>query len=65
MPHPSAIKAAAAARGESLQDVASATGYSAGTIYQVSGGAVAPWPELRRRLADHFGFDPFDSGQAG
>lgn len=60
MPRPSPLKAAAAAAGLTLTDVARRTGYSAGTIGQVSRGNTEPWPELRRRLEDLFGFDPFE-----
>lgn len=59
MPSPSPLKAAAASRGETLASVAAATGYTTRTIYSVSNGAVSPWPEMRRRLAEHFGFDVF------
>ena len=60
MSRPSPLKAAAAARGLSLVDVARVTGYSSGTVSQVSRGSVQPWPEFRRRMADLFGADPFE-----
>lgn len=60
MPRPSPIKAAAARTGRTLRDVAEETGYSYGTIGVVSRGTSAPWPELRRRLTDLFGFDPYE-----
>lgn len=59
MSTPSPLKAAAAAKGLTLADVAREAGYSAGTVGQVSRGNVAPWPEFRRRMAEIFGFDPF------
>lgn len=59
MPRPSPLKAAAAAAGLTLADVARETGYSPGTLGQVSGGYSRPWPELRRRLESLFGFDPY------
>ncbi len=59
---PSPLKAAAAARGLTLTDVAAKTGYSAGTVGQVSRGTVEPWPEFRRRMIDLFGRDVFDEG---
>jgi transcriptional regulator with XRE-family HTH domain len=49
----------AAAHGLSLREVARLTGYKPRTIRRVSRGACAPWPELRRRLTDLFGFDPY------
>lgn len=58
MPNPSPIKAAAAAQGLTLADVARLTGYSPNTLRAVSRGTSAPWPELRRRLTDLFGYDP-------
>ena len=56
---PAPLKAAAAARGLTLTEVAEATGYSAGTVGQVSRGTVEPWPEFRRRMTDLFGRDVF------
>ncbi|MGI8937709.1 MAG: helix-turn-helix domain-containing protein, partial [Iamia sp.] len=62
MPRPSPLKAAAATAGLSLADVARETGYSPGTLGQVSRGRAQPWPELRRRLTALFGYDPLDTG---
>ena len=60
MPKPSPLKAAAAAQGLTLTDVARQTGYSVGTVGQVSRGRTQPWPEFRRKMVDLFGFDPFE-----
>jgi transcriptional regulator with XRE-family HTH domain len=57
MSKPSPIKAAAAAQGLTLKEVAEHCGYSAGTIGLVSRGNVEPWPELRARLTALFGRD--------
>lgn len=65
MSRPSPLKAAAAAKGLTLKAVAEATGYTEGTIGQVSRGNAAPWPELRRRLTELFGFDPFGRNAGG
>ena len=59
MPAPSPLKAAAAAKGLTLIEVADRIGYSANTVGNVSKGAATPWPEIRRRLEVLFGFDPY------
>lgn len=64
MSRPSPLKAAAAAKGLTLTDVARATGYSPGTVGQVSRGCTEPWPKFRRSMAELFGFDPFDDEAA-
>lgn len=60
MPAPSPLKAAAAAAGLTLTELAEELGYSPGTLGQVSRGHQQPWPELRRRLKDKLGRDPFE-----
>lgn len=59
------MQAVAAAHGLSLRDLAHLTGYERAPIRRVSRGACAPWPELRRRLTDLFGFDPYADSDSG
>ena len=63
---PSPLKAAAAASGITLAELAESIGYSRATLYQINTGRVAPWPELRRRLEVALGVDVFadDRGAA-
>ncbi|CAN5764631.1 hypothetical protein BH23ACT2_BH23ACT2_01570 [soil metagenome] len=59
MPRPSPLKIAAAQRGWTLADVARESGYTHGTVGQVSRGVTEPWPKFRARMVELFGFDPF------
>lgn len=62
MTRPSPLKAACAAAGLTIRDVAAEVGCTAPVMYQVSTGRVEPWPKLRKDLADVFGYDPFAAG---
>jgi transcriptional regulator with XRE-family HTH domain len=57
---PNPLRAAAALSGETLAEVARAVGISPDSLYPISAGDRVPWPALRRRLAEHFGYDPFE-----
>ena len=59
MTRPSPLKAACAAAGLTIRDVAAKVDCTAPVMYQVSTGRVEPWPKLRKDLADVFGYDPF------
>ena len=59
MSAPSPIRAAAAAQGLTLVEVAKACGVTTGSLGQVSRGNVKPWPKLRRNLTELFGRDVF------
>lgn len=65
MTRPSPLKAACAAAGLTIRDVAAEVGCTAQVMYQVSTGRVEPWPKLRKDLADVFGYDPFAAGSGG
>ena len=52
-PHPARVLIVA--RGRTVADVARAIGYSPTTLTLVLRRRVAPWPKLRRRLADELG----------
>jgi len=55
VPRPNPIKAAAAAQGRSIADVADALGISRHTFYAVARGVKEPWPKLRRAAAAELG----------
>ena len=57
---PSALKAACAARGITLVQLADDLGLSRGTLGQVSRGHSPVWPKLRDEVTNYFGFDPFE-----
>lgn len=65
MTRPSPLKAACAAAGLTIRDVAAEVGCTDSVMYQVSTGRVEPWPKLRKDLADVFGYDPFAAGSGG
>jgi transcriptional regulator with XRE-family HTH domain len=60
----SRLKVILAERGETQKHLATATGLAYGTINLVANGRVAPWPKIRRTLADYLGEDPFETDAA-
>lgn len=65
--HP--VKVALAQRGEFQSDCARAIGVAPSLLTQVLNGHQAPWPALRRKLAEHLGcseselFPDFETGE--
>jgi hypothetical protein len=57
---PNPLRAAAAIRGETLAETASAVAVTPATLYAVSAGDRKPWPALTARLVAHFGYNPFE-----
>lgn len=55
MPRSHPVKVALAQRGETQKQLAEAVGYSPTTLRAAINGHTSPWPELRRRVAEHLG----------
>jgi lambda repressor-like predicted transcriptional regulator len=52
-PRPHPCKAVLVMRREPINVLAAAVGVNANTLGRVLNGFVSPWPQLRRRVAEH------------